>query len=214
MPNPSLAELLDTASDRPPACGTVRVILIDGPAGSGKTTLANRLAVALGGQTSGGAGSFRPDAPLGLDIPVQILHGDDMYEGWGGLATLDDVLLGDILRPLAAGEDAEFRQWDWVLDARTVTIPVPQRPWLIVEGVGVGLPEARELAVLTVFIEAPWDVRLERGIERDLLAYDDVVERWTEFEADERSLHERSGTRAAADFRIDGTAPVPDGTRR
>ena len=214
MPNPSLAELLDTASDRPPACGSVRVILIDGPAGSGKTTLANRLAVALGGQMSGGAGSFRPDAPLGSDVPVQIVHGDDMYEGWGGLATLDDVLLGDILRPLAAGEDAEFRQWDWVLDARTVTIPVPQRPWLIVEGVGVGLPEARELAVLTVFIEAPWDVRLERGIERDLLAYDDVVERWTEFEADERSLHERSGTRAAADFRIDGTAPVPDGTRR
>ena len=197
-----------------PGQGTPQVFRLFGYAGTGKTTLANRLAVALGGQTSGGAGSFRPDAPLALDVPVQILHGDDMYEGWGGLATLDDVLLGDILRPLAAGQDAEFRQWDWVLDARTVTIPVPQRPWLIVEGVGVGLPEARELAVLTVFIEAPWDVRLERGIERDLLAYDDVVERWTEFEADERALHERSGTREAADFRIDGTLPIPDELQR
>ena len=214
MPNPSVAELVTTASARPPACGITRVILIDGPAGSGKTTLANRLAIALGGEASGGAGTFRPDAAPASDAPVQIVHGDDMYEGWGGLATLDEVLLAQILEPIAAGDDAEFRQWDWVIDARTVTIPVPQRPWLIIEGVGVGLPRARELAVLTVFVEAPWDVRLERGVERDLLAYDDVVERWSAFEAEERALHEQSGTRAAADYRIDGTAPVPDEDQR
>lgn len=185
-------------------------MLLDGRAGAGKSTLANRLAVALGGTASGGAGTFRPDAPLADDAPVQIVHADDMYEGWAGPATMVDILLDRILGALASGRDGSFEMWDWAADARSHTIDVPQRPWLIIEGVGVGLPRARELAVLTVFIDAPWEVRLQRGVERDHLAYADVVERWTGFEAQERAMHERNGTREAADFRVDGTAVIPD----
>lgn len=209
MANPSVSQLVELATV-PPRCGETRVLLIDGRAGGGKSTLANQLAIALGGTASAGAGTYRPDAPLALSAPVQIVHGDDLYEGWDGLATLDVVLLGQILEPLAAGRDAEFRMWDWVANERGHTISVPQRQWLIIEGVGVGLPRARELAVLTAFVDAPWQVRLERGIDRDQMAYEDVVERWTEFEAQESALHERSGTHAAADVIIDGTAPVPD----
>lgn len=190
-------------------CGRTKVILIDGPAGSGKSTLTNRLAVALGGAPSAGAGTFRPDAPLASSAQVQIVHGDDLYEGWHGLATLDAVLLDQVLEPLARGEDGAFRMWDWVEDRRSHVIGVPQRDWLIIEGVGVALPRARELAVLTVWVEAPWEVRLARGQARDGNDYD-VTEKWRAFDAEEQSLHERSGTRAAADFTIDGTAPVPD----
>lgn len=209
MPNPNIATLVSTASGRGPRCGRTRVILIDGPAGSGKSTLANRLATALGGSPSAGAGTFRPDAPLESCAPVQIVHGDDLYEGWSGLATLDEVLLDQVLEPLARGEDGAFRMWDWIEDRRSHLIQVPQRDWLLIEGVGVGLPRARELAVITVWVEAPWDERLARGQARDGNDYD-VTEKWRAFDAEEQALHGRSGTRAAADFRIDGTAPVPD----
>ncbi|MGO1280054.1 MAG: AAA family ATPase, partial [Cellulosimicrobium funkei] len=45
------------------ASGT-RLVVVDGPAGSGKTTLAAQLEAAL---------------------PAQVLHMDDLYEGWRGL---------------------------------------------------------------------------------------------------------------------------------
>ncbi|MGC4175678.1 uridine kinase family protein [Demequina sp.] len=210
MPNPSFAQLLDAARAGEPRCGRTRLILIDGQAGAGKSTLANRLAVALGGSASAGAGTYMPDAPLTSDAPVQIVHGDDLYEGWGGLATLDEVLLGQILEPLAAGGDGDFRMWDWLEDKRTYVIAVPQRPFLIIEGVGVAAPRARTLASLTVFVEAPWDARLARGVERDQHSYDDVINLWETFERDERARHQLTGARGAADFIIDGTAPIPD----
>jgi uridine kinase len=210
MPNPSIAALAERISATAPRCGRTRLVLIDGRAGAGKSTLANRLSIALGGVPSAGAGTFQPDAPLTDAASVQIVHGDDLYEGWGGLATLDDVLVGQILEPLAAGHSGAFRMWDWIDDRRTHEIAVPQRDILIIEGVGVATTRARELAVLTIFVEAPWETRLARGVARDHDAYDDVVERWEAFERDEQSRHAATGAPGAADFIIDGTQEIPD----
>ena len=208
MPNPNVASLVAAAQSQPPRCGSTRLILIDGPAGAGKTTLANRLALALGGAASAGAGTFDPANLLPADAPVQILHGDDMYEGWDGLAGLDELLLGEVLEPLSRGEQAGFRMWDWVENRRSHRIDVPPRPYLIVEGVGVAQTAARALASLVVFVEAPWEVRLQRGVDRDHMAYDDVVERWNVFEAEQNAFLDRHDTRAAADVILDGTSPV------
>jgi uridine kinase len=210
MPNPSITELVTLIRETPPNCGDTRVVLIDGQAGAGKSTLTNRLADALGGKPSEGAGTFLPDSELTEADTVQIVHGDDLYEGWGGLSTLDDVLLGSVLEPLAEGGVGSFEMWDWVAGRRSYTIRVPQRPFLIVEGVGVALPRARELAVLTVFVEAPWETRLARGVERDEHAYSDVVQLWERFEQDEQSHHARTRARENSHVVVDGTAPVPD----
>lgn len=164
----------------------------------------------MGGDASGGAGTFLPDAELTEDDPVQIVHGDDLYEGWGGLATLDDILLGDVLEPLAAGGTGAFQMWDWVEGRRSHTIRVPQRRVLIIEGVGVALPRARELAVLTLFVNAPWETRLARGLARDANSYDDAVSLWEGFEQDEQLHHARTRAREDADILIDGTQPVPE----
>lgn len=207
MPNPSISELAASVNAAQARCGGTRVVLIDGPAGSGKSTLTNRLATALGGTASGGAGSFVPDAALPSGAPVQVVHGDDMYEGWIGLATLRDVLLDQVLEPLAAGGDGAFRMWDWVEERRTHRIPVPQRDYLLIEGVGVGLARARELASLVIWVEAPWDERLRRGVERDGEA---MREEWEQWQRAEAPILADAGTRGAADVIIDGTSPVPD----
>lgn len=207
MTNPSVSDLVSLLHRGEPLCGSTRVALIDGPAGSGKTTLANRVAVALGGEPSGGAGTFSHAKPASVGDAVQILHGDDMYEGWGGLDTLDAVLLGQVLRPLAAGNPAGFRMWDWGVGARTHLIPVVPVEYLLIEGVGVGQREARAFANLVVYVDAPATVRLRRGLDRDGEHMRDEWERWQRLEEKHLRAH---GTRDAADAVVDGTSEIPD----
>lgn len=199
--------------------GGTSLILIDGPAGSGKTTLAAHVAVALGGQASRGAGTYEPptigddaaDAatPSWLDrSPVQTLHGDDMYEGWAGLSTLDAVLIDLVLAPLSAGKTGRFRMWDWGASARTHLIEAPTRPYLIVEGVGVASPAARAFASCVVFVEAPPALRLARGLARDGEA---MREEWLTWQRAETDHLARSGARDAATVIVDGSGS--DGAR-
>lgn len=207
VPNPSVRQLVAMLNRGNASCGSTRVALIDGPAGSGKTTLANRLAAALGGDPSNGAGTFDPARPASTQDIVQILHGDDMYEGWDGLTTLDAVLLGEVLRPLAAGDAAGFRMWDWVAGTRTHLIPVPPVQYLLIEGVGVAQREARPFANLVVYVDAPAEVRIRRGLERDGDHMRDEWERWQRIEDAHMREHD---TLFAANAVIDGTSDVPD----
>jgi uridine kinase len=163
----------------------MRVVLIDGPAGSGKSTLARRLADVLS---------------------AQVLHGDDMYEGWSGLATLDALLVGEILEPLSQGRDASFRRWEWLASERAEAIHVPQAPVLVLEGVGIAQQAARRYASLVVFVEAPWDTRIARGLERD---GEHMRGEWERWEVEQNAHHAVNDTRAHAHVVIDGTKPVP-----
>lgn len=187
MPNPSIADLVELARRRDPHLGQARLILIDGPAGSGKTTLAGRIGVAVG---------------------AQVVHADDIYEGWHGLDTMWPVLGTQILEPLARGDAASFAAWDWYASQRGPTIDVPVAPWLIIEGVGVAQRAARPFAALILYIEAPREERLRRGIERDGEDMRDDWERWQESEA---IHHEVQQTRKGAHLVIDGEAPIPEG---
>jgi dephospho-CoA kinase len=58
-----------------------------------------------------------------------------------------------------------------------------------------------------VYVEAPRDVRLARGVERDGEA---LREEWLRWEAAEAPILLAEGTREASDLIIDGTIPVPD----
>ncbi|WP_062465429.1 uridine kinase family protein [Demequina soli] len=185
MPNPRVRDLVAAVRSAPARLGRTRLVLVDGPAGSGKTTLGDRLGAALG---------------------AQVLHGDDMYEGWGGLATLDEVL-AQVLDPLAEGEPGGFRRWDWHASARAERIEVPVNDALVIEGVGVASRAARARASSVLYVEAPWAVRLARGLARD---GEGMRAEWERWQAGELVHLEREGTRAAADVFVDGTAPVPD----
>jgi uridine kinase len=183
MGNPSVTELAQAALAASARCGRTRVILIDGPAGSGKTTLGDRLGEQLG---------------------AQVLHADDMYEGWTGLTTLWDTLGARILEPLSQGQDARFERWDWHASARAETITVPAAETLVIEGVGVAQREARQYASLVIFVDAPPSERRARGIARDGEA---MRAQWEVWQRAEEGFLNAEGTSQASDIVVDGTAP-------
>lgn len=205
MANPSLAQIADAWFTSPVRCGATRVLLIDGPAGAGKTTLAARIATHLGATASPGAG-----ADGGSPIPStgpQTLHGDDLYEGWGGLATLWDTLGEQVLVPLSEERDAGFQRWDWLASKRGDRIEVPMRDTLIVEGVGVAQRAARPYASLIIWVEAPWEVRRGRGLARDGEA---MATEWDAWHEAELAHFAAEGTKEAAGLVIDGRLPLGD----
>ncbi len=186
MRQPSLSELVEAALAAPARCGHTRVVLIDGPAGSGKTTLAARMGDALG---------------------AQILHADDMYEGWDGLPGLGDILVSRVFEPLARGDGAGFARWDWVASARAEYIGVPSAAVLVIEGVGVAQRKVRAYSSLIIFVDAPWETRLNRGVERDGESMRPEWERW---QAAESPFLESEGIRESAHAYVDGTRPFLD----
>lgn len=169
-----------------PQLGPVRLVVVDGPAGSGKTTLAAALAADLG--------------------DVQVVHMDDLYEGWSGLH--DGVyrrLLAQVLEPLAAGRPGCYQRYDWELGRLADWHDVPVRSALVVEGVGAAAAAVDPYAVLRVWVEAPPDARLARLVARDGEALRGELLRWTDLEARHFA---RDRTRERADVLLDGSAPV------
>ena len=72
----------------PPTLGAGRLVCVDGPAGSGKTTLAAAL-------DRGFRDALRPPGAAADRAHVRLLHMDNVYDGWDGLdagmATVADV---------------------------------------------------------------------------------------------------------------------------
>ncbi|MBD8079139.1 (d)CMP kinase [Cellulosimicrobium arenosum] len=185
-----LADLVRQVRDRAPRLGSVppdagpssgtRLVVIDGPAGSGKTSLA---------------------AQLGESLPAQVLHMDDLYEGWRGLEPAWERLDEWVLRPLATGRSGRYRRFDWVQDAFAEWHEVPVAPFLVVEGCGAGRLEAGTVASLRVWVEAPDGLRLARGLDRDGEA---MREHWLAWMETEVEHYARNRTRERADVRLDG----------
>ncbi|RKS77808.1 uridine kinase [Motilibacter peucedani] len=178
---------------RRPRLGAVRLVTVDGPAGSGKTTFAGRLHAAL-------------EAAAGAELPL--VHLDDLYEGWAGLGGVAQRLEDTVLAPLADGRTAHHPRWDWEHDAWGGTLRVDPAPALVVEGCGSGDRRVTAYAVLGVWVEAPSDLRLRRGLERDGEGLRAEWLRWRELE----SAHFiAEGTRRRADLRVDGAPPQGSG---
>lgn len=165
-----------------------RLLCIDGPAGSGKTTLAAAVVAALPPELS-----------------VHVVHLDDVYPGWTGLAEGVDRVRRLLVEPLARGEAGGYRRYDWVAGREAGWHEVTPVDLLVLEGVGAGSADCAVNITTLVWLEAPRDVRLARGLERDVALYgappdpDALRQLWRTWMADEDALHARHRTRERAD---------------
>lgn len=166
-----MTKVLDALGQGTPRCGTTMIIAIDGLSGSGKTTLAKGVSDALA-------------AP--------VIHMDRLYPGWDGLAESVGLLTSQVLEPLSRGERAAYRVWDWHRSEWDGIEVVPESELLVIEGCGSSVGAAGEYAAVRVWMEAPRDERMRRGIARDGEAYRPHWERWA---AQEDELFARDGTR-------------------
>jgi uridine kinase len=187
LPLPELAARVRAGE---PRLGRTRLVCVDGPAGSGKTTLATRLATELGKGTT-------------------VVHMDDLYAGWTMTGAVPRLAAG-VLEPLADGSPGAYRRYDWDAgEFRPELVPVPVPDVLIVEGCGSSPRQFDPWVTLRIWVEAPQELRMARGIERDGAALTQQWIRWQELEA---AVFEAEDTRTRADLRVDGTGRAPDGS--
>jgi hypothetical protein len=180
----TFAGLAERVRTGPARLGSTRLVCVDGPAGSGKTTFAGRLAEALA-----------PDAA--------VVHLDDLYAGWTITGAVARICAG-VLRPLAEGRGGAFHAYDWSNCRFSAgQTPVPSTPVLLVEGCGSGARTLDPWRSLLVWVEAPAPLRVARGLARDGVGLEPEWRRWQATEAAEFG---REGTRLRADLRVDGTA--------
>lgn len=129
---------------------------VDGCGAAGKTSLAGTIAAAV------------PDAVV---VHVDDFSGPRIREwDWPRFDA-------QVVRPLLAGRPARYQRWDWDADRGAEWHDVPPGRTVVVEGVS---STRREVAVpwdLTIWVDAPREVRLARARERDGAA---MLARWLE----------------------------------
>jgi uridine kinase len=150
---------------------TTRLVAIDGPGGSGKTSLARAVAEWLDG------------AP--------VIHGDDFYRPMpdpererldaeaGYLRYFDgERLRAQVLAPLRSGTAACYQRYDWATNRLGVDWhEVAAGEFVIVEGVYTARPELASYYHLTTYVDTPREICLQRQRARGENP-EDWIRRW------------------------------------
>jgi uridine kinase len=168
-------ELIDRGNQTP-------IILIDGRAGSGKSTFAEKLQQQL----------FRE----GESAP-RVIHMDNIFEGWDGLALGSDYMVRFILQPLARQETASWQDWSWVKNQRSSWREFSGGTPLIVEGCGSLTERSKEHADISIWLEASEETRRERWIQRER-----HLEKFDFWAAQELDFYAREKSQSLADLVI------------
>lgn len=122
------------------------MIAVDGPGGAGKSTFAEHLAAVFGG--------------------CQVVHTDD-FASWENPTDWWPRLIDELFKPLARNEVARFRRSQWQEGVNFGEVVVEPAAFLILEGVTASRETFRPYLTYSVWIEAPPELRLERGLARD-----------------------------------------------
>ena len=148
----ALQSVLALLTSRQPAALTL--MGIDGLGAAGKSTLAEALVME------------RPDAT--------VVHGDDFYgpeeRDWRSWTAREGYqryfdhrrLESQLLRPLRAGRVARFRRYDWPSNSLDGWVEVNPAGVVIVEGVYLLRARLRAYWDLTVYVDAPRELRQRR----------------------------------------------------
>lgn len=157
-------------------CGETKIVTIDGPAGSGKTTLAHELSISLS-DASG---------------PMSVVHMDELYEGWNDALgqKLFDRIAAWILAPIRSGLNPKHLKYDWYQGKYATWSEVPLTPIVIIEGVGSGHSVLRTYVSQAIWIEADDNLLLDRVVQRDGEVVRDEMLIWKARESAYFELHD------------------------
>lgn len=180
----------------------IHVVGIAGPSGSGKSSVARRVAEVLGGIVFPLDAYYRdqrgvPEEAINVDVPE----------------ALDHALLIDQLRQVVAGVPVQMPIYDYATHARSpVRRTVIARGAVVVEGLyALYWPEVRKLLHTAVFLSLEHAECLQRRVARDAAergrTRTDIVYRYESSVRPMYDLHVHP-TRAHAHLVLDARAPI------
>ncbi|GIH19560.1 uridine kinase family protein [Rugosimonospora africana] len=161
----------------------IRIVGIDGPSGSGKSFLAAQVSKLLA-------------API-----VEI----DDFVSWDCFADWWPRFDTQVLTPLLAGRDAVYQARDWSDWYGSSLGAWKTQPWsstIVLEGVTCTRRETMGRLAYAVWVEAPAELRLARGLARDT-ALPGKEELWQRWMREEDTFFAADDTRNRADTIID-----------
>lgn len=159
------------------AASTPVTVLIDGPSGAGKTTLAAEL------------GQAWPDRTL------VVLHLDDVYPGWSGLDSASAYVRDSLMLARLTGQPARWQRWDWATSSPAKWHEIPADVDLVVEGCGAITYQAARIATTAVWVDESEPTRKLRALSR---AEDDFETHWDDWDAQFAAFVERENPQAHA----------------
>jgi uridine kinase len=197
-----------TAGGRPAGGASPLIVGITGGSGSGKTSLARALTGALGAELvtvlchdayyrDRPALSARARAELNYDLPE----------------AFDQPLFLEHLAALRAGVPVRPPTYCFVTHRRLAPAPpLAPRPIVLVDGILLlWEPAVRRLLDLSIYVDAPDEVRLQRRLARDVAERGRSAESvLVQFSTTVRDAHQAhvEPTRTLADLVLENTAPL------
>lgn len=127
------------------------IIAIDGPAGAGKTTLAQTISLALSPQMS-----------------TTIIHMDDLYNGWE--FALDENLtetLAWLARSHKDEKPLKYSSFNWALGSFDTAKEIPISQLLILEGVGSAQRSVEDFVTTSIWLDLDPQIGYQRVLDRD-----------------------------------------------
>lgn len=183
----NLSDLVQNVNSSSKKCGQTKIVVIDGPAGSGKTTLAKSLS--------------------GLLENCPIIHMDEIYEGWENALSpkTSQDLVEWIINPLLEDKSIEYIKYDWNLEQRIEKVVINNPQVMIIEGVGSSVSEISKHACLKLWIEVNEETGINRVLTRDGLQIQEQMKKW---QSQESKFFIENNSKENSDIWIDGDPVV------
>ena len=183
----NLSDLVQNVNSSSKKCGKTKIVVIDGPAGSGKTTLAKSLS--------------------GLLENCPIIHMDEIYEGWENALSpkTSQDLVEWIINPLLEDKSIEYLKYDWHLEQRIEKVVINNSKVMVIEGVGASVSEISKHACLKLWIEVNEETGINRVLTRDGLQIQEQMKKW---QTQESKFFIENNSKENSDIWIDGDPVV------